>query len=311
MNRYVGHLPGVRLADASSEVELAQGRLRQIAFDEWHQLDSWFPFRARDYGRTAPVFLEIPLTNDPDDLASGETAAAFQNGTDAASATRAIIYRCLLLMSGEAIPNPDLSMSYFSWGTADGSPVFRRVGAANRELIVFGSEMGAISVKPSAASAIDELEPLMRVADGPVDGVVQAIVRTARPEFGVLNQVLHLVAALEHLLVRRGEPLTETFARRFSVLASVQSARDWYDEARAAYDLRSDLIHGRPSAPTERLHSDEFLIKYLRVLTCQITIRMVHLLEGPHDLEKLLQELDLAFHEPARREQLARRWGDI
>jgi DNA polymerase III epsilon subunit-like protein len=89
----------------------------------------------------------------------------------------------------------------------------------------------------------------------------------------MLNETLHLVAGLEALLVRRGEPLTATFARRYSVLAAHRDAREYEVLGRALYGLRSDLVHGREIANNGEEERAEFLKQNNRTLTCMMARR--------------------------------------
>lgn len=293
MSRVVAHVPMVVLPKETSAIPLAEGTLRAIPYDDWYSYDGNFPFAQSQYESTAPVFLVLdrpPSTSD-----------AFDALVDASINELSGLHQALLIATGRRLIPPSLSMMYFLWDNdADlaehgvSGSVTRYVGPCNRELIIFGNQLDRVLLTPVLIRLIHELEALLATPHAPLNGLIDALVRTGRHSYSSLNESLHLIAGLETLLVRRGEPLTATFARRFSVISGSDDAQMNESDGRLLYQIRSDLMHGREIEPSEA--SEEFLEWDIRLLACHIALRTLRWLgRAKPSLDAFYTSLDKAF----------------
>lgn len=279
MHRFVGHVPLVRLPPGQERLALDDGELHFMQFDEWHFLDDAFPYADSSYEQTAPVFLEVAM--ETPGLAHQDTVdlvEAFEAGKDAGTASLRALYDALLLVTGARLPQPELSVSYLVSEGGDlpsevRAAITRRVGPANRGLIVFGGGQQMVMLNDANIGDVIRAKALLMDGKTAVTGLVTALTRTTRPGFGLLNEALHLVVGLEALLVRRHEPVTATFGRRYSVLAAEADPREYEALGRALYALRSDLTHGRDVDRKEPEGRAEFLSRTNRPLTCDLALR--------------------------------------
>jgi hypothetical protein len=202
----------------------------------------------------------------------------FFAGRDPGSAALRTLYRALLLITCARLPEPELSASYLFLNDDHlhekrGPAVFRRIGPCERELIVLGFHQRRLTLTESTITEITRVQTMLATAGDTVNSVVEAIVRTTRPGFTDLNEVLHLVAGLEALLVAHGEPMSASFSRRYSVLAATGDPREFEALGRLLYYVRSDLIHGRP-VHAKRAEERVCLLEFpFRELTCLMAIR--------------------------------------
>lgn len=125
------------------------------------------------------------------------------------------------------------------------------------------------------------------------DPVVDALIRTSAPGYDGLVEAMHLVAGLEPLLVRRGEPLAATFARRWASLLAPTDA-DALVVGRALYEVRSAVVHGREVRP-RRLDEVRDVLPRHRGATCVIALQALRWFrERPeadlHDWHRALDE---------------------
>lgn len=277
MGLFVGHLPLARLPSGQAEMMVSPGVLRSLSFDEWTKIDRSFTTKLSVYERTAPVFFELEVPE------FGVGVAALHT-----------FYRALLLVTAARFPQPELSVSYLVHD--GGRYVERRVGPCEREMILFGDQHPLVEFDADDADEITRVQDLLTAHGEEVLPVMEALVRTTHPGFTHLNETLHLVGGLEALLVRFGEPLTATFARRYSVLAADGDPREYEPLGRELYGLRSDLIHGRQLKQVHTAERDEFLARQHRPLTCELTVRALSWFTGNAG-RSFHEALDAAFEE--------------
>jgi hypothetical protein len=304
MARFLGHLPLVRLAPGTTSLATHGGRVRAVPFEEWHQYDDHFPFGDRDYEQTAPCFFERELSVDADLSAEVD---AFENYEDAASADLRLGYEALLLVTGARLPRPEMSMAYLVFDGNDLpedvrgvvlSSQRRRIGPAERELIVHGSQARPVPVDDAVLHDVDQVWMRLEQHGQDISPALDALTRTTRPGYTPLNETMHLIAGLEALLVERGEPLTSTFSRRYAVLATDNEIEAMSRQAKFLYGLRSDVMHGRvmPALSEPWL---EFLQHDHRYWTCLIIRRILAwLVVTDGALEGLRKVLDDAQASP-------------
>lgn len=271
MGLFRGHLPLLRLPPGQAEFPVSPGVLRGLSFGDWMAMDDSFPYRSRAYERTSPVFFELEVPN-----------------FDAGVAALHTLYRAALLVTWERLPQPEFSMAYL----VHDHGVDRRVGPCEREMILFGDQHPAWELSEEIVAEISRVEALLIDHCDPLTSLLEALVRTTRPGFTLLNATLHLTAGLEALLVRFGEPLKATFSRRYSVLAAVEDPREYEQQGKRVYDMRSDLVHGRQLKSDSA--RDAFLEREYRPLVCEMTVRALTWF-AEHPGESLTAALDEAF----------------
>jgi hypothetical protein len=295
VRRFVGHIPLIRLRRGQSQLVLDIGSLRSIPYAEWHAFDSAFPFSDSSYESTAPVFFEVAIRTDAS-ATGGEDALveAFKTRKDAGSVALGALNSSLLLATAARLPQPELSIAYL---LIDGDGVVARVGPCQHELIVFGDQHAAVELDEENVGPVREAMALVTAGGDSIAGLMAALIRTTRPGFGMLNETLHLMAGLEALLVRRSEPLAATFARRYSVLAANEDARQYEGLGRALYALRSDLVHGREIDNTGEEERAEFLKHSNRKVTCMMARRALRWFASRANIEiaDFHAALDAAF----------------
>lgn len=266
---YRGHVPLVRLEQP--ELPLDDGVLRRLSFEEWHAVDDSFPYSKRHYDQTEPVFLEVrypeAAVGDESDLLS-----AFQAGLDPACRALRRLYEALLLCTTARLPTPDLSTTYLvddrAAETTGVVTARSRVGPCNTELIVFGGQLSGATLDERNVVEVLQMRSRLETQRSKVEPLVESLVRTTRPGFGVTNEAFHLVAGLEALLVEKGEPPGETFARRYAVLVAEEDPRRWTEFGRALYRLRSQLVHGRELDTEQAEDREEYLRSHNRYEIC-------------------------------------------
>lgn len=251
MGLFRGHLPLLRLPPGQADLSASPGVLRALSFDDWRAMDQSFPYRDTGYERTAPVFFEL----EAPDFATGVAALH-------------TLYRAALLVTCERLPQPELSTAYLVHG--DG--VERRAGPCEHEMIVFGDQHPSWELSEEIVAEMGRVQGLLTDHGDALTSLLEALVRTTRPGFTPLNATLHLTGGLEALLVRFGEPLKATFARRYSALAADDDPLEYEALGKAVYDLRSDLIHGR-QIKNDDSGREAFLDRYYRPLVCEMTLR--------------------------------------
>ncbi len=316
MARFVGHLPLVRLAAGATRLPARHGQFRALGYDEWYAADGHFAYSQRQYEQTSPCFLELELG---DRGSSEEAAEAFESGADDATTDLGLCHQALMLVTGARLPLPALSVAYLVLEGQDlpeelrdvvVATQLRRVGPAERELIVHGAQQQQETLDEATCAEVDRIWSYLETVGTEIEPALEALARTARPGFTALNETLHLVAGLEAVLVARGEPLTETFARRYAVLATDNEISSIYEHARYLYRLRSDVVHGRPS-PRLTPEWEEFLQTQHRLWTCLILRRVLCWFAtsekaGPEDLRAAL---DRAWDSPEVLAELRATWG--
>jgi hypothetical protein len=302
VRRFIGHVPLIRLPHGQPQLTLNPGSLRSIPYAEWHSFDSAFPYAESSYERTAPVFFEVAIgTGASATGAEDDLVETFSTRKDAGSRALATLYMSLLLATGARLPQPELSTAYLRMeGNVPGpvlAAIVLRIGPCRHELIVFGDQHSAIELNAENVGDVQDTMALVTARGDAIAGLMAALIRTTRPGFGMLNEALHLVGGLETLLVRRGEPLTATFARRYSVLVANRDARACERLGRVLYDLRSDLVHGRDVDTTGDAERAEFLKHSNRGLTCMIARRALRWFGTRADIElaEFHAALDAAF----------------
>jgi hypothetical protein len=273
-------------------------------------MDDAFPFADSKYEQTAPVFLEVELGTDPSAGGVERLHEAFQAQEDPGSVALATLYHGLLLATAVPLPQPELSISYLVIDGDDlpadlrqtgvNASFARRIGPCERDLLVYGSQYQAFVLDAGDLERLQEAVDLLSAGESEIEALMVALIRTARPGFSNLNATLHLVAGLEVLLVQRGEPLTATFGRRFSVLAAAGDAHEYDALGRALYSLRSDLVHGREVDTTDTPERTEFLKESIRQLTCLLALRALRWFTRRPDSQvaEFQAALDAAFNSP-------------
>jgi hypothetical protein len=298
--RFLGHLPLVQLAPGITRLAIHCGHIRALPYQEWYGYDGHFPYSERHYEQTAPCFLEVAV---PGGDALESEVEAFQASEDAATSCLETYHRALLLVTGERLPMPALSLAYFVMEGDDLSEEergvvissqLRRVGPAQRELIVHGDQEHPVVVDEETVAEADRLCRTLELRAKHAEPALAALIRTTRPGYGWMNETLHLVAGLEALLVARGEPLTSNFARRYHVLATAGGIQTTLEHAEHLFRLRSDLVHGRPARRLTPAWED-FLSRENRYWTCQIVQLMLTWLQARDaDMAQLRAALDRA-----------------
>lgn len=275
-------------------------------------MDGSFPYAQWSYERSRPVFLELELDARP--VVDPGGTPFLPEEEDLASSVLQRCYESVLLVTAARLPQPALSVTYL---VTDGddldeetrryarSSQVRRVGAAERELIVHGDQHIWFELEPPDLVELIRTWSLLELSDGALTPFLEALIRTTRPGFTPLNEALHLVQGLEALLVARGEPLTTTFARRFSALLDPEDPQAHNDLGRDLYKLRSSLVHGRPLPPDPTGTRETFLQHSQRDLACRVAEQALALLVrgggGVRDLRAAADRI-WAEHPPTHRE---------
>lgn len=290
----------MQLAPGATRLAIHCGHIRALPFQEWYGYDGHFTFSERHYEQTAPCFLEVAV---PGGDALESEAEAFQASEDAATSCLETYYRALLLVTGARLPMPALSLAYFviegddiseeARGAVISSQL-RRVGPAQRELVVHGGQEHRVIVDEETVEEADRACRILESRAKHVEPALAALIRTTRPGFGWMNETLHLVAGLEALLVARGESLTSNFARRYHVLATAGGIQTTVKHAEHLYRLRSDFVHGRPRRRMTPAWED-FVRRENRYWTCQIVqLMLIWLQARDADMAQLRAALDRA-----------------
>lgn len=249
------HLPGAVL-ERRGGLSAGPWKLVHLSFEDWTALDDAFNDRRRDYERSAPVFLAGTVEGvDVDD--------ALERLSDSLEP----LYLALLLdQQTPLLPQPQLSVTYLGWQDQGvGARAWARlIGPFEREWLVFGGPL-RVPLDDVSEAATGRRYELLRGRDpsrsfAGVEGALEVLSRTARPEFwwdqGALSRVsgfIHCMAALENILLPPPEDapermeLTATFGRNAALLLTPPGDDHGELSARAAdlYRLRSRLIHGR------------------------------------------------------------------
>ena len=285
--------------DGWTRAGFGAGELVHLNFDEWYRLDGTFAFAEWKYERNRPVFyhqvLDVPawaeLSIERDLLPRFWPAVT-------------LVHQALMLATGELIPSPAFSMSYFRHPT-EGTA--QNAGAFARETIVSRHEPTTVLDEGRLATAADDHALLASapaaLAVPEVAAALTALERTARPEFRPLNAFVHSVIALEALAMSDVRTdLTRTFSRRLAVLLAVDhgTVEAAAAEFQAFYRARSRVLHGEdldPIVAASGYEPLEFLLVG-RACLCQAVVELVRLLRDRtvgNDLVAIRGSLDRAW----------------
>ena len=129
-----------------------------------------------------------------------------------------------------------------------------------------------------------------------------ALIRSARPGFGGLNQLLHLTIALDSLLVApddyANKQAARSYARRLACcLADPDNAPDQYEPvARLMYQVRSDLVHGRATKLDASSEELQWLTENGRAAAVRaVTLSAAWISKHSASAEALREAMDNAF----------------
>jgi hypothetical protein len=254
--KWYAHLPNVELTEAGG-IAVGMGRLVNLPFAEWSQLDPAFPYAETNYGRSRPVFYTGAAELPDNEGMSRDKVRDWVSR----------LHRALLLQPhAPLLPSPLMSVTYIEAESVNlpGAVVWERmIGPIEREWIVYGSEITCpvgqqqLPRIQRAYQALEGFEPGRAFAG--VDAGLHILEVTTRPEFWSaqrslkrITEFVHCIAALEHILLpaRKDAPadlvLTKTFGEYGAVL--ITKSRDDLDQTAEIlselYRLRSELMHG-------------------------------------------------------------------
>lgn len=295
------HVPGALVAPGAV-LRFGTGVLAAPTFDQWQELDDAFGMNDGDYETSAPVFFVDVI---PRDAVSAERALL-----ETAIRRIAELHRCLLLTTGAPMLDPLASAMYLIDSRvrderAPSASVSIVLGPAGYELVMFSAGRGHYEFNDQLVGAAAQLLPMLRQAlPTEVDQVLDALARTTAPGHTPRTSLVRLVAALEALLVARGEAVTKTFARRLATLVTdvahhPEATVSWCE---ALYGVRSDLIHGRAISVARQPEAFEQLAASVRPLSCAVSVRVLRWVQaapsGDRSAENLRRVLDEAFADP-------------
>jgi hypothetical protein len=254
--RWFAHLPGVSLGPLT-ELPVRDGRLVHLTFDEWQVLDGEFD-NERAYGRARPLFY----------AGSGDLDAESRPEKIIPEIVRRFHDAVMLALPDRIVPAPELSITYMQVPISHDlvqMGVMRRIGAAERDWIVFGSPVreeispGEVARVTAVQQRLEGYEEKPNAAS--VDRVLSVLRMTMQPEFwwspgaiDRLNDFIHCMAAMEdYLLPEEGVPagaITQRLGQHASALLaeSFQGRQQMADYVSELYRLRTRLIHGEISA---------------------------------------------------------------
>jgi hypothetical protein len=301
------HLPFVRL-DSAKEVPLGQGALVALAFEEWSEIDSEFPFAERAFARVSPVFYRRHFAED--DGPSDEIVEDFDKSVS-------LVYRTLLLATMARLPSPAMSIRYFSTPRS----TLRHVGPFGREYVLY-AENPLVVLDDTQTTFVGRTLALLdraagALATGELAGAVSTVERTARSELSRLNAFVHGMIALDELLMPETRvDLTQTFARRLAALVTLEA--DSLVEAEEVYErlykVRSKALHGESYDDViaeAGAEEDTFLGWGLTMLPVAVVCATAYCAATGETLASLRRELDAVWHEPGRLAEFHRRYVEL
>jgi hypothetical protein len=249
------HLPNVHL-ESPGPVPVLDGRLVELAFDAWLQLeDPAFGYYQTKYERARPVFFVMDVD---DDASTADDASAIGIPATFAEALHTT-HAAAFLSTLRDLPDPFQSVMYVH--VAEVGLTRTYCGVYERELLLSAQPTEQTVLSAGQTHRLSRFASALQsthYGDPPpkVLRIIEAGRFAAMPGVGLLNGTVHLVAALENALNPKGEKhfvgdaLTETFARRAGTLLCPDFAAlpAWVALFRRLYHIRSEAIHGQEVA---------------------------------------------------------------
>lgn len=245
------HIPGIQLAGAEDFPIGPYYNLGHLPFEDWLALeDPAMIFYERRYRQNMPVFLKgaFELEGQPDeDLLAQEVQTPFRS--DAARLSTALLFT----LWDPSLPDPLRSATYFRIPGEDASYTANVFGLNERDLLltsyaqlpeldsVLLTHLDAKFTKLFAIQAGEGTPEIMRV--------VNAVKVGFEPGMGLLDMIVHFVAAHEDILNPKGDrPLGRTFGERAGLFfcPDFKDLARWQRLFELLYEARSDALHGRP-----------------------------------------------------------------
>lgn len=312
--QWFAHLPGVQLDASLSSHEVAEGRIGNLTFDEWCELDPSFPYSAAEYNESRPAFY----------IASAEIEGDLKAVLTQVSDRIYQFYQALLLDARVPwLPEPQLSVHYVRVNLKAGVATYRLVGPFEREWILDGNQIVYL-FDSAALRSLDVVFELLAFKDecernNPdeftlpgINAGLEVLVRTARPDAwwdqnGVhhVNDFVHCTAALENLLVPANGvvddlKITSTFGEHAAVLVSKsrQNLKQLAQSYAGLHRLRSNLIHGQ-MAMSDLNASDQHVLRLGRILLREVLIKAMALNKRQYDKVSIAMMLKKAYAEEA------------
>lgn len=255
------HLPGCVL-DGSKTRPWAQGELQALDHDTWCALDQtvWQP---NDYRDCSPVFFhcEVNGGRDPFGRPDAETFGHI-------AAMRQRLHRALATVASWPLPpDPAQSCGYVMAKDADRCEIFL-VGSSGRDWILCGHfrqprQYLDNDTLDQAEITLEHLRMLHDSLPGTrLQAALEMLAMLSLPDAYVCDLgsarwelvFLNAVASLEYLLLgtddvarTQGQSITTAFGQHLGTLlaGNAAEAAELASVARAAYRMRSDLMHGR------------------------------------------------------------------
>jgi hypothetical protein len=243
------HIPYIRLPKSRDDVSLSESSLVRLSFSAWQTLSGVGGFHRDDYDRTDPTFFKIVWqeneSDDPFELYS-ELWPEFENESY-------FIYFFLLLVTRARLPEPDLSVRYYSDSII--KRVLPEIGAFYLEAVAYTKPSSTYELNEAMIASINDLMlryPLT-LNNHPLNipeirNAKDVLMRLSRPEFSLEYDFVFCVAAIESILVPAYEKNTsKVFSSRGATLFSQGDTKMWQGNFQcfnALYDLRSRIVHG-------------------------------------------------------------------
>jgi hypothetical protein len=256
--RVLACLPRVTVPPAG--IDLGSVRLVQLPFAEWLALEGQSRSAVYNnlegkYSKRPPSFAESWIEADPALLAARDRAHTAALTRQAAPGLDVLV-AALHWYTGIAPIHPRRSVIYFDTErTDDGVP--RAYGESEKEYATEHHEP-LIVLRDRDAAPLDSMlafaqRTMPAWTTDAYQHAMQSLALSSTPGLGWPARLLLLVGAFEALLVSdRKSGLQQAFSERFAALAAPGPGQlpEWTAWVGLAYRLRSDLVHGRPTAPT-------------------------------------------------------------
>ncbi len=249
-----------RVATPPDGLDADLARLVHLPFHDWLALEGERTSAAYDrlerrYTAHPPSFWEWWMDVDPA-LITGRSPEQTRALGRAASPDLETLVAALHWYTGIAPIDPRRSVTYFDAPPhGDGTP--RVCGESEKEYATENREPHIVltgrDARPLAEMAAFAQRTRAVWTSGPYRHALHSLALSSTPGLGWPARVLLLVGAFEALLLSdTKQGLQKAFAERFAALVarSDNSLPEWTTWMGLAYRLRSDLVHGRPTAAT-------------------------------------------------------------
>lgn len=302
--QWFAHLPGLQLESAGA-IELLEGRLASIPFEQWCELDPSFPNSEDRYKKTEPVFYigSAVLEGELKDILNQVSKRLYR-----------LYYALLLDARVPLLPDPHLSVHYVRVELSAGIATYRLVGPFEREWILYGNRTSYVfdHLAVEAASAVYNMlwEDEAEMALPGVLAGIETLVRTSTPDVwweldgvDLINDFVQCTAALEHLLLppsveSNGMKRTPAFGQHAAVLVSDSRHRleDLSVAYAGLYRLRNQLMHGQMTM-ADLSDADKEVLKLGRILLREVLLKGLALNKRSNGLASMALMLQKAYED--------------